>query len=775
MEKGELQKKNFAKWGKLMLFLAAFITLFFAFQIPKTEFNYNFEEFYPANDEDSEFFYEYRERFESDNDFLLISISHYPSVFDLSFLEKVKAFSNELTTLPNVRYTNDLTNMEEQFIYATGSTGSKPYLHFTDSLLVEDSLRIFKNEELVNNFISADAQSLLLFVRHDDFLSKKKSDSLTANIRALIEKMELEDVRIAGRTIGQEFYINTMTTEMGTYVSLSIVLVIIFLLIAFKSAWGLLVPQIVIIGSMVWVVGFMALIGEPLNILLTILPSIMFVVSMSDVVHLVSKYIELLRQGHPKFEAIKISFREIGIATFLTSLTTAIGFFSLYFVNVIPIQTFGIYTGIGVLMAFVLTFMTLPFLFFFTKKPKIAESDDKNFWLPLMRMAFLFTLKNRKWLPWTAVLLIAVFSYGMTKIVSNNYLMDDIKSSVKMKQDFNFFDETFGGIRPFELAITLKDTSEQFWAKDNLQRLAQIENYLKTEYGASVGISLPQILAILHRGANAGNPDFFKVPTKKNDLRRFKRAIKIANEGQLVRLLLDSTETTTRIQGTIPDWGNIKSQEANKDFKTFLANGGFEEHFDIQLTGSAHLLDKNMSYMSTSLVKGLLFASIIVAAIMGLLFRSFRMVLISIVPNLIPLLFIAGIMGFFGIDLKITTAIVFTISFGIAVDDTIHFLTKYKLELKKGKSNLYALKRTYLDTGKAIVLTSAILCSGFLLLLFSDFLGTFYLGLMISITLLFAVLGDLFFLPLLLIFFYKPKKTKAWKFLKTKKPTSKTV
>ena len=132
-------------------------------------------------------------------------------------------------------------------------------------------------------------------------------------------------------------------------------------------------------------------------------------------------------------------------------------------------------------------------------------------------------------------------------------------------------------------------------------------------------------------------------------------------------------------------------------------------------------------------------------------------------------------MGFFGIDLKITTAIVFTISFGIAVDDTIHFLTKYKLELKKGKSNLYALKRTYLDTGKAIVLTSAILCSGFLLLLFSDFLGTFYLGLMISITLLFAVLGDLFFLPLLLIFFYIPKKTKAWKFLKTKKPTSKTV
>jgi predicted RND superfamily exporter protein len=765
-KKKETKKKKFAKWGRIMLFIIGLTTALFAIQIPSTEFNYNFEEFYPANDEDSEFFYEHRERFESDNDFLMIAVTHEPSVFQIDFLERFKNLSKELENLEHVKFCNDLTKMEEQFFYASGTSGSKPYLSFENDKLKEDSARIFKNEELINNFISADGQSLLIFLRHKDFLSKNKSDELITSVENLLKELDFENVKMAGRTIGQRFYINTMVNEMATYVGFSLILVVLFLLIAFKSTWGLMVPQVVIVGSMVWIVGYMALVKEPLNILLTILPSIMFVVSMSDVVHLVSKYIELLRQGHPKFEAIIISFKEIGIATFLTSLTTAIGFFSLYFVNVIPIQTFGVYTGIGVLMAFVLTFASLPFLFYFTKPPKIAKDDEKNFWLPVMRRAFLFTMRNRKLLTVVTVILIGLFTYGMTKIVSNNYLMDDIKPKVQMKKDFNFFDATFGGIRPFELSITLKDSTSSFWKKENLKQLSTIEEYLQEEYGANIRLSLAQTMSILHRGSNAGNPDFFSVPTKKNDIRKFKRAIKVANGGNLVRLMLDSTEHITRIQGTIPDWGNIKTTAANKDFYNFITEEKLNNVFDIQLTGSAHLLDKNMSYMSSSLVKGLLFASLIVAAIMGLLFQSFRMVIISIIPNLIPLVFIAGVMGFFGIDLKITTAIVFTISFGIAVDDTIHFLTKYKLELNKGKSNLYALKRTYLDTGKAIVLTSAILCSGFLLLLFSDFLGTFYLGLMISITLLFAVLGDLFFLPILLIYFYKPKRTKSLNFLK---------
>jgi len=154
----------------------------------------------------------------------------------------------------------------------------------------------------------------------------------------------------------------------------------------------------------------------------------------------------------------------------------------------------------------------------------------------------------------------------------------------------------------------------------------------------------------------------------------------------------------------------------------------------------------------------LVIAILLVSLLMGFLYRSVKMVLIAIVPNVFPLLMLAAVLGYTGIDLKVSTAIIFTISFGIAVDDTIHFMSKFKLELNKGKSLLYALKRTYLSTGRAIVLTTLILCSGFLLLMLSDFLGTFYIGLLLSLTLLFALLSDLFILPILLLYFFKKKK-----------------
>ena len=158
---------------------------------------------------------------------------------------------------------------------------------------------------------------------------------------------------------------------------------------------------------------------------------------------------------------------------------------------------------------------------------------------------------------------------------------------------------------------------------------------------------------------------------------------------------------------------------------------------------------------------GLALSILVVALIIGLIYRSVPILIISIVPNVLPLIFIAGIMGFTGIELKTTTAIIFTIAFGIAVDDTIHFLGKFKYELMKGHSKLYALKRSYLTTGKAMILTTLILCAGFLLLVFSSFLGTFYMGLMLCITLFVALVADLTILPVLLLVFYNPKKKKG--------------
>lgn len=751
-------EKGFKKVGYFVLTLVLIITVFFGFQIPKTTFDYNFEEFFPAMSDDSYFFYDHRDTYGSDNDFILIAIENRSGIFDLDFLRQVKQFSQNLAGLKFVQFTRDITQEKETLIYPGNRTVEIPYLSFDEQKLSADSARIYKNQELVNTLVSANSTALLVYVRHDDKLSKNKGDSLVESIYKVAENFSFNKIHYAGRTIGQIYYVETMTVEMGNYVGLSMILVVIFLLIAFRSAWGLLIPQVVILGSMVWILGFMAWIGQPINIIMTILPSIMFVVSMSDVIHLVSKYFDLLREGHPKFDAIKISFKEIGMATFLTSLTTSIGFFSLVFVNVMPIKTFGIYVGIGVLMAFIITFAVLPFLFFYTTPPKIVNNDQTNFWRPMMLRSYKFTIRNKKKISYFSLGFIVLLIYGSSLINSNNFLMDDLKPDNEMKKSFNYMDETFGGVRPFEMAIELKDTTKSLWDSDILQQINGVEEYLQNEYGVDIKISLNQTLKVLNRSSNLGDTTYFQTPTKKSKIRSLKRIIKIADEGNFVRMFLDSTELKTRISGTIPDWGNNKVTALNVGLDDFIQKNTKSDDLKFKLTGTAHLLDLNMSYLSKSLVSGLLFAIVLVAIIMGLLYRSFKMVIISLIPNLIPLLVIGAIMGFFGINLKITTAIVFTISFGIAVDDTIHFLSKFKLELNKGKSVPYALKRTIIGTGKAIILTSGILCSGFLLLLFSDFLGTFYMGLMISITLLFAVLADLFLLPILILYFYGDKK-----------------
>lgn len=742
-----------------MITVVLIITVFFAFQLPNSTLNYNFEEFFPNEDEETSFFFAHRDLFESDNDFLLIAIERDEGIFNQQFLNKVNTYVKALNSLPNVLYTRDITNENEVFIYTGGLTGERPYIHLDSSKFKSDSLHIFKNKELINTLVNSKGNALTIFLRHKDFLSKAKSEKLVEDVKATTHKFEFKNVRMAGRTVGQIYYIDTMITEMTNYILISILLVIIFLLISFKSLWGLLVPQIVIIGSMIWIVGFMALVGKPINILLIVLPSIMFVVSMSDVIHLISKYLELLRSGLPKLEAIKTSFREIGLATLLTSLTTSIGFFSLLFVNIIPIQDFGLYTGIGVLFAFIITYASLPFLFYVTKIPKVGSRNDRNFWKPLMRKVFLITIKNRKIIPVIGVIIVAIFTYGASKIIVNNFIMDDINPNSIVKQDFNYFDESFGGVRPFELAVVLKDSSKNIWSADRLKELETIEHYLINEYGVNVTTSLTQYLSVLNRASHAGNVDYFNVPQSKSEIRRFKRMLKIADQGRFIGSVLDSTELTTRISGRIPDWGNIKTNHENEKLYAFLKEQGLDQHLSIHVTGTAELLDRNMSYMSSSLVEGLSFAILVVSILMGLLYRSFRMVVISIVPNIIPLIVIAGVMGFFGINLKVTTAIVFTISFGIAIDDTIHFLSNFKLELKRGKSKIYALKSTYLGTGKAIVLTTVILIGGFSMLLMSDFMGTFYMGLMICITLIVAVLSDLFILPLLLLYFFpEPKK-----------------
>ena len=753
--------KQVKTWARYIMLLVIAITLPMLYQWKNITFSYEFEDFLPQNDDNAQIFKDFKERFASDNDFLLLALEKKSGIFDSTFLKKVEKIESDIAKLDDVTAVRSILSMSEFRFMPGGLVVEIPYVHLDSMRLEKDSVRIYSHEELVNQFVSENGRSLCLFIKHTDFLSKERSDILSDKLYALLDKAELDDYHLIGRVVGQRYYVEKMMSEMMLFISISVILVILFLWIAFRSIWGILLPQVVLYLSAIWVIGSMGLFNEPINILLVLLPSILFVVGMSDVIHLVSKYIDNLRDGMPKNDAVINAVKEIGLATLLTSLTTAIGFISLIVIPVKPIQSFAIYVSLAVVITFIITILTLPALFILSKAPVVAEKYKNPIWHRVLAKTFKWTLRNRKTIPLAFLVVFGISVYGITKLESNNFLMDELKDDNPVKMSFNYMDDNYGGIRPFELMIELKNPEQnQFWDKEVLKDFERVQDYLEDEYGVQRLTSLITILKTANRSFKSGLHSNYKLPENKGDIARFKKQLERLENGQILRLVVDSTQQFARITGTIPDWGNKKVTAKNQELEHFLKNELKSPYFDVKLTGTAHLLDLNLKTLSNNMMQGLILASAIIAVLMALLYRSFTMTIISLIPNIIPLVVVAGLMGYMGINLKISTAITFTIAFGIAVDDTIHFLSKLKLELSKGKSLLRALRTTYITTGKAIILTSLVLLAGFFMLILSDFEGTFAMGALVSLSLFIALLADLMLLPLLLIAFYRPRKPK---------------
>jgi len=327
-----------------------------------------------------------------------------------------------------------------------------------------------------------------------------------------------------------------------------------------------------------------------------------------------------------------------------------------------------------------------------------------------------------------------------------------------MKKDFVFFEDHFAGVRPFEMGVELKDTGS-IYNYEVLAEINKVENYLQREYG--VGNIVSPLLAVksMNMAMQSGEAAFFELPAPDEyvRIRKFLNRMMEKDTANMSRAFISEDQRTARVQGKVADLGSKYFLAANQRFEQFLNDSIPNRLANYQITGTAHLVDKNNSYLASSLVLGLLIAFGVISLLAGLFFKSLRMIPIALLPNMLPLMLIAAIMYLAGQDLKVSTGIIFTIAFGIAVDDTIHFLSKFRIEISKGKSVLYAIKRTYLSGGRAIVNTTLILCSGFLTLLFSQFNGTFMVGLLISVTLFFALIADLTLLPVLLMLFYKRK------------------
>lgn len=746
-----MEEKKLRNISKIVLLALFILTAISAFLASRLGFDYDFENFFPQNDPETEFFRSFRYHFESDNDFIIVAIDNEGGVFNSHFLQRVDSMAGVLGKLENVDTVITPTRMVQPIRDPfAGNLFQKPLLRIeSTSDLKSDSAMIWKEGRLIGVFFSTDGKSVGLQVNHKQYLSKANCDQLSKEVTNCLNQANFDGSHAIGRSIGQDYYVSLMQRELILFMSISIVLIIVFLFIAFRSAWGIWVPISVVLLSAIWILGFMKLTGKEIDLMLIILPTIIFVVGMSDVVHLLTKYFDELRQGKTKIEAIKTSFKEIGLATFLTSLTTAVGFLTLLTSSIQPIVDFGLYTSIGVFIAFILAFTLLPSVLVLSKAPNIRERA--TFWPQLLHRTFSVIVRRKKSILILSSL-VAIFSLiGLMQLEVNNYLLEDLKESDPLKKEFRYFETKFSGGRPFEMAILLKGDAN-IWDIEVLKQLEIIEDHLINEYKVGSMVSPLQILKLANKTMNGDS--HFELPTSQKEIDRLTRLIRRMDKDSMLQLFVDEEMHMARIQGKVGDLGAREFENKNLVLHS-LHQELSDSKFDIRVTGTATLIDLNNAYLAKDMTIGLVIAFFVVALIMGLMFKSLKMVVICLIPNILPLLMIAGIMGALGIDLKVSTSIIFTIAFGIAVDDTIHFMSKLKLELAKGKSLIYALKRTYISTGKAIIITSIILSGGFFTLVFSSFLGTFYVGLLISLTLLFAVIADLTLLPILILLFFR--------------------
>jgi predicted RND superfamily exporter protein len=682
----------------------------------------------------------------------LLGLENRAGIFRKDFLMRVDSLSSALAQLPHIRKVNSPTRLTH-----LSPGGLLPVhtrvLHIEDETAYpRDSALIYNSPYLVGSYFAANARSLSLFIRTEEGLSKTRSDRLAGDLDSLLGSYHFDGTHLVGRVIAQNVYLDGIRKELKLFTGLAVIIVILGLWFSFKSLYGVIVPLSVVVISTTWTFGIMALLGKPLDLMSTMLPTIIFVAGMSDVIHFFSKYYEELSKGTSRDQIYPLIIKEVRLPTFFTMLTTVVGFLSLLFADIQPVREFGLYASLGITLAFILTYTLLPALLYFLPARRHAGPASGH---PLYRNVLsklLFRIfRHPKTILAVTLLLLGLAVSGIGMLRQNNYLLEELSDQIPLKQDFDFFDRNYSGIRPFELSIRLRDSSRSIWDDEVIKALADLEDFVHQEYEAGF-IASPSSLvrAIYHHSVNDEINNFPEAEDYLSIaayLRQNRKSPEILN-------VVSPDARQTRLSGMIKDMGSFRMRQHNAHLQAFIKTHMDTSLFRIGVTGTAHLIDRNHAYMTENMKEGFLFSVGLIGLMTFLLHRSWRMVLVFIIPNLIPLVMISGLMGLSGIGLNTMTCLVFSIAFGIATDDTIHVISRLKIELDHGKSLLYAFKRTYFETSKPILLTTLVLLGGFISLTLSNFQSTFYFGLLTCLTLIIAVLADLFMLPVLLFMIY---------------------
>ena len=681
------------------LIVISLITIFSIIQLFFLKFDFTIENLFPENDQEVEQYYSFRDEFGREDNIISLTYNCDDPFLLKNYLENKKITQN----LSKINGISNILSISNLGIELNISETNLPDENLTQKQLDEIRNYIFKYLIFTNNLISEDGTITSSILEIDESFNDHPGRlKIMKDIKNIIDNSNW-DWYETGIPVLRTKYVQYMIGDFIKFFPPVTIILLLVLYIMFKSMKIVLLPILTVFISVIWILGLMSLFDFSINIITYIVPTLVMIVGVADSVHILIKYNQDIKISNNTKISIKKTIQGIGNAILLTSLTTSIGFLSLLSTNIVMIKEFGFLVAIGVLIAFLVSIFLIPPLLILMDNtyPLKTKSSKKGIRYYILKQIVEVNKNHHLIILIISSIFIALFIYFASKVESNSALLDDLSSGNELFDDMKFTEENMGAVFPFEVIITAKDEKNNFIENgiansriivfvDKIQKkINSIPEIRKT-------ISVVDYLDIIHDNFN----EEFEEKSYLNDELIFQYFV--LNE-DIFQNLINFEYSKTRISARIKDINSTRAKEIVKEINEWKSEN-IPDDIQISLTGTTLMALKVNDYLVNNLIISFLIAFGVIFVSMGFLFKSLKLAIFSMIPNLIPILFMAAIMGIFDIKLRPTTAMTFAIAFGIAVDDTIHYMVRFRQELSMNNGNfIEANSETIFSTGNAII------------------------------------------------------------------------
>ena len=748
----------------LILILIAIITTLLVFQMKNMRFSYTEANLLPENHEVNIQYNKFLEIFGEEGNLVLLAVKD-SSVFTTDKFNAWNSLAKSFDSLSEVEFTLSIADVKKlkkdtknrkfvlESIYEEKITSQEKVNSIKKELFEKlpfyDNLLYNKKTGTIQTAIYIDKEIVNTPVRKAFVFDK---------LIPIIDRFEKEnnlDVRVSGMPYIRTINAQNIIDEIQLFVLGALFITGIIFFFFFRSYRATFITLLVVTIGVTWAFGFIGLFGYEITVLTALIPPLIIVIGVPNAVFLINKYQQEIKSHGQQAKALQRVISKIGNATLMTNITTASGFATFVFVKSQLLREFGILASINILSIFVLALLIIPIIYSFMEPPKKKHLNhlERRWMENVVDWMEKMVREQRIAIYITTVVIIILGIIGLYQIRVSGSLIEDMPKTKAFFKDIKFFENEFGGIMPLEILVDTKK-EKGVMKLSTLKRMDKINEVIESFPELSKPVSIVNLVKYSKQAYYKGKPKYYQLPTSQEQNYIFEYTKNSDGNSDMLNNFVDSTGQFARITTFMKDIGTDKMNVIQERLRQIVEKEFPAERYNVSFTGKALVFLKGTNYLIGNLVFSLSLAILLIALFMAWMFRSFRMILISIIPNMLPLLITAGLMGFFGIPIKPSTILVFSIAFGISVDDTIHFLAKYRQELIannwKIRKSVYAALR---ETGVSMFYTSIVLFFGFLVFTVSSFGGTIALGGLVSITLLLAMVSNLLLLPSLLLTF----------------------